>query len=373
MEDPKDIDKYLSRERDAIVADEGVKFQPQPLMELSTRARSTKPAVEAFARAYSYNHLPASADIPGGGAVFWVLSNPGGPAATVLRELFIDHEPAWENYSEEFKEAYDPREWGYIPGNLEDNPYLPASYERDLAVLQSWRYKQLRHNDWDIVAGQFFTDFKPRIHVRDLGDPENNVEWFRSLDWGYVKPGDVLWWACMPDGVYYIRYEWKFSGMLITEVAKEIREKTKDWGIPRVRYTVADPSTKAKYGDTGESIQETFGRPPHSVPLTLGDNNRINGWQRIREMMKVRPDGMATIVIHPDCRYLIRSLSSAVSDKSNPEDVDTRIDDHALDTMRYGAMSRPAPTRVKTLTGSNTFNAQRKRLTEHRRRLTVRI
>lgn len=377
MDDPKDVDKFLSRERDAIVADEGVKFNPQHLLELSTRARSTKPAVEAFARAYQYRDWPLHKAIPGGGAVMWVLTNPGGPSTTMLRELFIDKQPTWENYSAKFKDKYDPSQWGYVAGNLEDNPYLPESYEADLAVLQEWRYKQLRHNDWDVVAGQFFTEFDTKVHVKDLGDPGGNVEWFRSMDWGYVSPGCVLWWACMPDGVYYIRYEWKFSHLTIYEVADEIKRRTKEPedgspGIDHVRYTVADPSTRQKYGDTGESISETFSRGPCYVPLTMGDNNRVSGWQRIRELFRIRDDESPTLVIHPSCRYLIRTLASATSDKSNPEDVDSRIDDHALDTLRYGAMSRPAPTRKAGIRNKNSFNANRQRIIEARRASNVR-
>lgn len=378
MDDPKDVDKYLSRERDAIVADEGVKFNPQHLLELSTRARSTKPAVEAFARRYMYKHLRPDEPVPGGGAVFWVLSNPGGPAAPMLREMFIDKQPNWENYSKELRERYNPDNWGYIPGNLEDNPYLPESYEDDLAVLSEWRFRQLRYNDWDVVAGQFFPEFSPKTHVMDLGDPGSSVSWFRSMDWGYVSPGVCLWWACLPDGIYYIRYEYKFQLTLVPDVAAEIHRRTrKDHCIPdgAIRYTVIDPSVKMRnpYARSdesmGESIQETFALPPCNLPTLLGDNRRNQGWQRVRELLKMRPDDRPTLVIHPDCRYLIRSLSAAVSDKSDPEDVDTHIDDHALDALRYGAMSRPSPTRVAGTSNPRSFNAHQKRLQEHRRNL----
>jgi hypothetical protein len=46
----------------------------------------------------------------------------------------------------------------------------------------------------------------------------------------------------------------------------------------------------------------------------------------------------------PECRYLIRSIAAAVSDDKDPDDVDTKTDDHALDAWRYGAMSRPNPS-----------------------------
>lgn len=205
------------------------------------------------------------------------------------------------------------------------------------------------------------------------------LEWFRSLDWGYINPGCCLWWACLPDRRYYIRHELKFSHWTIARVKQEIHDITLDNGIHHIRYTVADPAVKAKFGDTGESIQETFQRatkwkngPPINMPLQLGDNNRKNGWQRVREMLELREDGYPTIIIHPDCRYLIRSLAQATSAKNDPEDVDTNSDDHALDSLRYGAMSRPAPTRVSSTSSSKTFKAKQQLIVQYRRQMSRR-
>lgn len=351
MENRDDVDKYLSRERDEIVADEGSTFDPKALLELSTRARSTKPQVHAI----------------GSRGRFRVYTNPGGPASGMLRDFFIDHEPNWDDYAPELKEMYDPSEWVYIPGNLEDNPYLPESYERDLAVLQPWRFQQLRHNDWDIISGQFFTEFSGNTHVADLGDPGSNVEWFRSIDWGYVEPGWVGWWACLPDGVYYIRRELKYSHATIPEVCEKILEIDEELGIERVRYTVADPAMWQPAGTTGEAMNETFAR--HGVPLIKGHNDRVNGWQRVRELLKLREDGRPSIIIHSSCRYLIRTMSEAVSSRSNPEDVDTTIDDHPLDGVRYGAMSRPSPTSRRSPGASSRTFAGQKRLARKLRQM----
>ncbi|MGH7179131.1 MAG: hypothetical protein ACREJC_17265, partial [Tepidisphaeraceae bacterium] len=125
MENPDDVEKYLSRERDAIVCDEGATFEPDSLLKLSVRARSTKPAVAEFAwrmRALAGTWEQAQADgweAPGGGAVFWVLSNPGGPSAALLRDFFIDHTPNFEEYPQlagldsTGRAMYDQTEWGY--------------------------------------------------------------------------------------------------------------------------------------------------------------------------------------------------------------------------------------------------------------------
>jgi hypothetical protein len=59
------------------------------------------------------------------------------------------------------------------------------------------------------------------------------------------------------------------------------------------------------------------------------------------------PDGTPwlTVAGDPHCRYLRRSLPAQMSDKHDADDINTNGDDHAVDALRYGAMSRPAPTR----------------------------
>jgi hypothetical protein len=200
MDDDNAVSKYLSSEYDVIVPDEGSTFDPQALLELSTRARSSKPEV-----------------IADGGAKFWVVSNPGGPASSMLLDFFIDQSPDYDAYPA-LREAYDKGEWTYIPGLLDDNPYMDPAYERQLAVLPKWRYEQLRFGDWRVFAGQFFSEWNERHHVAVL-EPAREGRWFRSLDWGRNQPGCVLWWAVLPDHRLYVRREWKFQGMSEEEVA----------------------------------------------------------------------------------------------------------------------------------------------------------
>jgi hypothetical protein len=207
--------------------------------------------------------------------------------------------------------------------------------------------------------------------VADLG-PLGDLDWFRSLDWGYINFGCVLWWACLPDSVYYIRSELKYSHLSIGALCRGIRERDRDLGITRssIRYTVADPSIWGTHGDDGERMDETFAA--HGVILSKGVNDRKSGWVRVREVLNFREDGRPTIIMHPHCKYLIRSLSEAVSSPRDPEDIDTNSDDHALDTLRYGAMSRPAPTRRSRSVSSKTFVGHMRQIEERRRRMSVR-
>ena len=167
---------------------------------------------------------------------------------------------------------------------------------------------------------------------------------FGSMDWGFNAFGCVLWWVPQLDGHYHIYREYKFQQTPVADVAVQIKKRTADYGL-ELTYLAADPAMWQKTGaGKGESIAETLLRL--KVPMRKGDNDRKNGWQRVHELLRVAPDGKPWLTVNPSCRYLIRSLAGAVSDKHDPDDVDTHSDDHALDAVRYGAMSRPSVAQV---------------------------
>lgn len=173
-----------------------------------------------------------------------------------------------------------------------------------------------------------------------------DIECFVSLDWGYNSPGCALWWLALADEHYHIIQELKFQRQTVYDVGKAIWERTHGLGVSRLRYVVADPACWQHTGaGKGESIAETLSRRPIGLPMKKGDNDRLNGWQRIHELLRAAPDGTPWLTVDPRCTYLRRTIPAAVSDKANLDDVDTTIDDHALDALRYGAMSRPSPTR----------------------------
>lgn len=348
MEDANAVAKYLSSEYDAIVPDEGSTFDPQALLELSTRARSTKPDVAAE-----------------GGAKFWVVTNPGGPASGMLLDFFIDHAPDFDAYPALVAD-YVAAEWVHIPGRLDDNPYMDPGYERQLAVLPKWRYDQLRFGNFRVFAGQFFSQWNDRQHVVAL-EPKREGQWFRSMDWGRNQPGCVLWWAVLPDHQLYIRRDYKFQGMSEQEVAAEVKKIDAELGLEKVSYTAADPAIFNKTGAShvdarfvGQSIGDSLNH--YKLKLIKADNDRFNGWGRCHAILRPALDGTPWLRVHPDCRYLIRSIAGAVSDDKDPDDVDTTTDDHALDAWRYGAMSRPHPlgaSKAKKVYAPGTMGALR--------------
>lgn len=332
-EDDDAVSKWLSSEYDQISIDEGSTFEPDMLLEISTRARSSKPLVKAA-----------------GGAWFDVLTNPGGRSWALLRDLFVTHTPDFDLFPG-LKRSYDPAQWVYIKALLDDNPYLDPEYEKDLAVLSDARFRQLRYGEEFVTDGAFFSEWRETKdgqpwHVREIAIPVG-TEWFCSLDWGYNAPGVVLWWAVLPDGYYHIAHEYKFREQTADEVATAIHAINKQLGVKTLRYIVCDPALGQKTGaGRGESHFETMLR--RRLPMRKGDNDRFNGWTRCHQLFRESPQGRPWVTVSPECRYGRRTVPAQVQSKNDPDDCDTNKDDHWVDAFRYGAMSRPSPVLART-------------------------
>lgn len=328
------LERWLSSEYDCIGIDEAATFPREWVLEILSRARTSKEGITAVTR---------------------LTSNPQGAHTRYLVDRYIDK-------TVEFDEDpfYEPAEFGYVPARLFDNPWLMdrdgsfTSSIRKLSGLQPERRKQLLDGNWDALTGQYFPELSRDSHQVQW-EVSPDLSWERWIDWGYNTPGVCYWVACLPDGRLYLRGEWKFQGTLASDVADGIKERTTALGHLaggplRVRKTVVDPSMFNKTGHWGESMAETFAR--RGVPCTRGDNQREMGWQRLRHWFKTAPDGMPWLVTHPSCAYFWRTMPSLVASKTNPEDLDTEGEDHCGDACRYGVMARPSPTRVLATTRS---------------------
>lgn len=316
-----DAQNYLSTEYDRIAFDELVTFDRDPSLEIMSRARTSKDAVRAA-----------------GGAQVWCGSNPGGRGAMWVRDFFIDRTVDLTEFP-----RYEPGRYGFVEATLDDNPYITEEYRRDLEDLPEMRKRQLLYGDWNAFEGQFFGEWRSDVHVHEMNIPPK-VDHFLGLDWGFNAPGCALWFACLPDGKLHVRWEYKFKGKSAEVVAGDITRITKDLGIGKLRYLAADPAMWAKTGaGKGESIAETLLR--RRLPMRKSDNDRFNGWNRVHEWLRLG-DGQPWLTVSPECTYLIRTLPAMVQDDHDPEDIDTTKDDHAVDALRYGLMSRPSPTRI---------------------------
>lgn len=183
----------------------------------------------------------------------------------------------------------------------------------------------------------------------------SDLSGFASLDWGFNDPFVCLWWVCLPDGRYHIQREWKDDHVYVEDFCAQfwkISFMDLGWTRRQVRYVVVGGDTKAKHGlrsAHGESVQETMRSvKAHHLPVRDADRDRKNGWYRVHELLRPTPWGPPWLSVDPRCTYLRRTIPAAPSDPHDPDDIDevafTQV--HGLESLRYGAMSRPSPTRL---------------------------
>lgn len=334
-QNPGDEERYLGDSYDAFYPDEMATFEKKQIVGIAGRLRSEKRGIVARL----------------GGT-----SNPGGAHTLWLKEWFIDK---LEAQIREENPKYRASRYQFLPAMLWDNPYYMDpdgtydNYEERLYAYDPERRRQLLLGDWSALAGQFFPEFSPAKHVATLAIPPGcKIE--RWIDWGYDPHyGVCLWVAVFPNGRLYVFYEWKFNGanapqkLVASEVAARIKRYTLDEILPlvkstRVNKSIADPSMQSGDGHSGEDYAQTFSRC--GVPLIMADNERVMGWGRLRHWLRNAPDGYPWILFHPRCVTTIRTLPGLVRDKNDPDDVDTKGEDHGPDCCRYGVMARPTPT-----------------------------
>jgi len=157
--------RYRGGNKGAIAADEASLFPVDyegttVLAELRTMARAT------------YQDRAGQTVYP----VFVCATNPGGPSAPWLKDMFIDKAPDYDAFPRlrpvydertgEQVEGYRAEQWHYIPASLDDNPYIAPTYRQEnLVGLSEVRYKQLAEGDWDAFVGMFFPMWRADLHV----------------------------------------------------------------------------------------------------------------------------------------------------------------------------------------------------------------
>ena len=315
----KDVYRYQGQEYDVIGLEEATHFTEGQMQFIATCNRSVR---EDF--------LPR----------MYYTCNPGGVGHGWVKRLFIDRI---------YRNSERPEDYRFIPARVTDNPVLMKrnpDYIRTLSNLPEHLRRAHLEGDWDVLAGQYFTEFSRTRHVVEPFAVPESWRRFAAMDWGYHDPCCVLWFAVDPNGRVYVYRELYETRMLSSEMASRIRSLT---GREQLAYTVASPDAWQQRGMNGSgdiagmSIAEVFAAG--GVPLLRADNSRVPGWQRIREYLAPAAHGKPQLQIFSCCVNLIRTLPQLTFDAQMVEDVAGNCEDHAPEALRYGLMSRPIGAR----------------------------
>jgi hypothetical protein len=102
---------------------------------------------------------------------------------------------------------------------------------------------------------------------------------------------------------------------------------------------VADPACWQHAGAGGPTVAEIAAK--YQVYFSKGDHARVMGWLQMHYRMEFDEEGLARMYFFKNCTDSIRTMPMMQYDKHNVEDLDTKMEDHAMDEIRYMCMCRP--------------------------------
>lgn len=284
-----------------------------------------------------YERLRAGNDVPVLGTR--LTCNPGGPSHAQVKARYIDATAHGALVACD-EQGLTVR---FVQAKASDNPHLDAGYARRLdAIPDPQRRAAMRDGDWDQFAGMMFPEWRRERHVLDpIALPS---EWARynGVDWGFAAPWCVLWAALDEDGRVWVYREIYKTQVGESEQARQILAAEAIGESVAGRY--ADDAMWATRGEA-KPIADVYA--DNGVYLDpAGKGGRVSGWQRVHTFLAEAPAcahhralGWVTcpkMHVFSGCTQLIRTLPALPhAQTGDPEDADTKAEDHAPDALRY--------------------------------------
>ena len=338
----KDAERFQGTEVDVLFVDEATHQSEEKMKKLTACVRGV-------------NGFPKRT---------YFTCNPGSEGHAWVKRLFID---------KQYREGENPEDYMFIQSLVTDNKALMESqpdYIKQLEALPEKLRKAWLEGDWNIFEGMFFEDFRDSpdltlchkagitpeealqqrrfTHVIEPFDIPRGWNIMRSYDFGYNKPFSLGYWAIDYDGVLYRMMDVYGCTQTPDEGVKwtpdeqfkhfaEV-ERTHPWLKGRkIVDSVADPAIWDS--SRGESIAETAYR--YGIYFTPADNERVAGWMQVHYRMQFDQNGYPRMYFFDNCKAARRTIPLMMYSETHPEDLDTKLEDHCPDEIRYMCMSRP--------------------------------
>lgn len=238
-------------------------------------------------------------------SVFDGTCNPDGPNHWLLKFL--------ESDADIFRQHY----------TIYDNPNLSEEFVRNLE--KEYRgtvyFDRFILGKWALAEGLIYPMFDREKHIFEAVPRQGS--YYISIDYGTLNPCSMGLW-CVADGrAYRIRefyYDGRAGGRLFTdeEYYSALEALAGDYPI---QYVVVDPSAA--------SFIEVI-RRHGKFAVKKAKNSVLDG---IRYTAGLIADGR--ILIHSSCKNTVREFGSYCWDTQQAEDKPMKVNDHAMDDVRY--------------------------------------
>jgi hypothetical protein len=189
--------------------------------------------------------------------------------------------------------------------------------------------------------GLFYRQYDEDVHVPNGPIPHDpSMELYRSFDWGVNGPTACLWVQVDGDGRVYVIDELLQSGIAVSDMARAVRRYEEMRGYRNVIRSYCDPTGLSyilefqKEGIACQGRREDGGR----------SNVRFEGFETVRRYLKADENGRPRMLVSPRCVNTRREFRTYHYPQTrfgaNPVEEPSKVDDHAMDALRYFFASR---------------------------------
>lgn len=241
----------------------------------------------------------------------------------------------------ELNESNNPEVWcEYMEWG--DNPYLDKrEVEAMTSVISKADQLSRRFGKFTTGEGLVYPEFDQSVHVIEPFDIPKEWQCNISIDPGLTNPTSCHFYAVDFDGVIYVVAEHFESGKTVDYHVKKIFEIADKIGWKKDSKgrlsALIDSAANQRTLASEKSVAELFFEKGILVNTNV-NKDLYSGIQRIKSLFEQRPP---RIYIFKNCVNLIRELKTYWwGSNERPK----KIDDHALDELRYFVMTLPRPS-----------------------------
>ena len=223
---------------------------------------------------------------------------------------------------------------------LADNPLMTPEYiARQKKRFSGVYFARMVENKWTAAEGAVYDSFNRGDHVIappewDAPDSPANVpykrihRWLLGVDWGYEHPMSITLFG-EGDGVYYAVDEIYIRKQLVDEtLAKMVKSMLKAHRVDSVEIAYGDSARPEYIAD----FQRLTG-----IPTEGADKAVHEGISAVQRHLHARDEGGFGLYISSACTNLINEMETYcwLQGKGGTKDEPAKVNDHAVDGMRY--------------------------------------
>ena len=288
---------------------------------------------------------------------YYLTCNPGGVGHSWVKRLFITRDFKVDREHPEKTER--PEQYSFIFARAEDNTIMlerNPDYLSDISMMAN--SDAMRYGDWDVISGQYFSNFSTKKHVRPPFRIPPYWKLYRSFDYG-LDLFVCLWWAVDEDGRCWCIRSFEKENLNIPDAAEAVKRNT--LLDENITITYAPPDMWNRQRETGKTTADIF--MAQEVPIVKADNNRVQGHLIMRTMLdpiplkdeyvikmyggpEIAPKMLPQLMFFDTVGGILEDITEIQTDEKNPNDCAKEPHNitHSVDACRYFCINRTLKT-----------------------------